>query len=100
MQGQPNFWDRPRGDLGPLDHPSSYGVEARRKANSLYRLGSKALLRRELAPAVDWLGAAAAAGHPGALFRLAVITLCTGQEWEEDARAANSSNAPRASRRE
>ncbi|MFF0431627.1 IclR family transcriptional regulator C-terminal domain-containing protein [Streptomyces sp. NPDC004327] len=86
LQGPPDFWDRPNGDFGPLDRLSPHSVEAREKANSLYRLGSKALLRGELAPAVDWLGAAAAEGHPGALFRLAVITLRAGEEWEEDAR--------------
>ncbi|MEU9706947.1 hypothetical protein AB0E14_39535, partial [Streptomyces sp. NPDC047981] len=86
LQGPPDTWDRPNGDFGPLDRLSPYSVDARKKANSLYRLGSKALLRGELGPAVDWLGAAAAAGHPGALFRLAVITLRAGEEWTEDAR--------------
>ncbi|MEU6934441.1 hypothetical protein AB0A05_35555 [Streptomyces sp. NPDC046374] len=86
LQGPPDFWDRPDGDFGPLDRLSPLTVEARQRANSLYRLGSKALLRGELAPAVDWLGAAAAAGHPGALFRLAVITLRAGEEWEDDVR--------------
>ncbi|MEV8628605.1 IclR family transcriptional regulator C-terminal domain-containing protein [Streptomyces sp. NPDC051079] len=86
LQGPPDFWDRPAGDFGPLDHLAPLGAEARQRANSLYRLGSKALLRGELAPAVDWLAAAAAAGHPGALFRLAVITLRAGEEWEDDAR--------------
>ncbi|MFF0561464.1 hypothetical protein ACFYUZ_36085, partial [Streptomyces sp. NPDC004266] len=86
LQGPPDFWDRPDGDFGPLARLSLHGVEARKKANSFYRLGSKALLRGELAPAVDWLGTAAAAGHPGALFRLAVITLRTGPEWAEEAR--------------
>ncbi|MGA4960412.1 IclR family transcriptional regulator domain-containing protein [Streptomyces lavendulocolor] len=86
LPGPPDFWDRPGGDFGPLDRLSPHGVEARQRANSFYRLGSKALLRGELAPAVDWLGVAAAAGHPGALFRLAVITLRAGHEWEEDAR--------------
>ncbi|MFE1384252.1 IclR family transcriptional regulator C-terminal domain-containing protein [Streptomyces sp. NPDC058740] len=86
LQGPPDFWDRPGGDFGPPNHLSTQGTEARQRANSLYRLGSKALLRDELATAVDWLAAAAAAGHPGALFRLAVITLRAGEEWEDDAR--------------
>ncbi|MFE4023946.1 IclR family transcriptional regulator C-terminal domain-containing protein [Streptomyces sp. NPDC059101] len=57
----------------------SLTTEARAHANSLYRLGSKALARGELASAADWLGAAAEAGHPGALFRMAAVaarTLC------------------------
>ncbi|MEU8765302.1 IclR family transcriptional regulator C-terminal domain-containing protein [Streptomyces sp. NPDC048659] len=86
LQGPPDFWDRPDGDFGPLDRISPYTVEARRKANTFYRLGSKALLRDDLAPAVDWLSVAAAAGHPGALFRLAVITLRQGEDWTPDAR--------------
>lgn len=48
---------------------------ARKRANSLYRIGSRALDRQELQDAANWLGEAASCGHPGALFRLAVVAL-------------------------
>ncbi|MFF4583774.1 IclR family transcriptional regulator C-terminal domain-containing protein [Streptomyces sp. NPDC001373] len=56
------------------------------RANSLYVLGSKALRRGELAVAADWLGEAAAAGHPGAMFRMAAATLRAGADWADEAR--------------
>ncbi|WP_189807075.1 hypothetical protein [Streptomyces tanashiensis] len=68
-----DFWDRPGGDFGPLT--ALYGLSRgeAQHVNSLYRLGSKALLRGELLVAAECLGAAAEAGHPGALFRLGVL---------------------------
>ncbi|MFD3565912.1 IclR family transcriptional regulator C-terminal domain-containing protein [Streptomyces sp. NPDC058667] len=83
--GSPDFWDRPEGDFGPLAHLYPLTTGARQRANVLYRLGSKALARDELASAADWLGAAGEAGHPGALFRLALVMLRTGEEWRENA---------------
>ncbi|MFC9268734.1 IclR family transcriptional regulator C-terminal domain-containing protein [Streptomyces zhihengii] len=80
-----DFWDRPAGDFGPLDPLYGLTAEGRRRANSLYRLGSKALVRGEMALASDLLGEAADAGHPGALFRLALIALRQGDEWTQDA---------------
>ncbi|WP_407284785.1 IclR family transcriptional regulator C-terminal domain-containing protein [Streptomyces sp. BP-8] len=74
LTGAPDFWDRPCGDFGPLTSEYALSAEKRAHANSLYRLGSKALAREELESAADWLGAAAEAGHPGALFRLAALT--------------------------
>ncbi|MFE1776161.1 IclR family transcriptional regulator C-terminal domain-containing protein [Streptomyces sp. NPDC059008] len=74
LTGAPDFWDRPCGDFGPLTTEYALSPEKRAHANSLYRLGSKALARDELRSAADWLGAAAEAGHPGALFRLAALT--------------------------
>ncbi len=74
LTGAPDFWDRPCGDFGPLTSEYALSAEKRAHANSLYRLGTKALAREELESAADWLGAAAEAGHPGALFRLAALT--------------------------
>ncbi|MEV8231352.1 hypothetical protein AB0P41_35885 [Streptomyces sp. NPDC079167] len=51
----------------------------------MYRLGSKALGRGELSTAADLLGSAAAAGHPGALFRLALVALRFGKDWKDNA---------------
>jgi hypothetical protein len=51
----------------------------------LYRLGSKALGRNELSTAADCLGLAAAAGHPGALFRLSLVALRSGKDWKDNA---------------
>ncbi|MGW8725203.1 IclR family transcriptional regulator domain-containing protein [Streptomyces sp. NPDC055808] len=81
----PDHWDRPAGDFGPLT--SLYGLDraARERANSLFRLGSKALARDELTTAAQWLGQAASAGHPGALFRLALVALRAGDDWEKEA---------------
>lgn len=75
LAGPPDFWDRPDGDFGSLTRLYGLDVEERERANSLYRLGSKALGRGELPAAADWLGEAASAGHPGALFRLALVVL-------------------------
>lgn len=83
--GPPDFWDRPDGGFGPLDHHYALDADGRQQANSMFRLGSKALLRDELAAAAHLLGAAAAAGHPGALFRLAVVAPRSGESWKEDA---------------
>ncbi|MFF2793139.1 IclR family transcriptional regulator C-terminal domain-containing protein [Streptomyces sp. NPDC058049] len=78
LAGPPDVWDRPDGDFGPLT--ASYGLsqEEREHANSMYRLGSKALRRGEMLRAAEWLGSAAEAGHPGALFRMAALTARTG----------------------
>lgn len=85
LAGPPDFWDRPDGEFGPLSASYETGREERERANSLYRLGSKALGRNELASAARWLGDAAAVGHPGALFRLAVVALRAGGQWADDA---------------
>ncbi|MDT9687195.1 IclR family transcriptional regulator C-terminal domain-containing protein [Streptomyces sp. P9(2023)] len=85
LAGPPDFWDRPDGEFGPLAESYETGREERERANSLYRLGSKALGRDELASAAQWLGEAAAVGHPGALFRLAVVALRAGGQWADDA---------------
>ncbi|MEV7617533.1 IclR family transcriptional regulator C-terminal domain-containing protein [Streptomyces sp. NPDC089799] len=85
--GRPeDTWDRPGGDFGPL--ASLYGLDRDgwERANSQYLLGSKALARGELAAAADWLGQAAAAGHPGAMFRMAALTLRAGADWADEAR--------------
>ncbi|MFI5987791.1 IclR family transcriptional regulator C-terminal domain-containing protein [Streptomyces sp. NPDC051555] len=78
LAGPPDHWDRPEGDFGPLSHLYRLTRKERALANSLYRLGSRALARGELERAAQCLGAAAEAGHPGALFRLAVVTSRTG----------------------
>ncbi|MFG2284005.1 hypothetical protein ACGFNQ_35635 [Streptomyces asoensis] len=83
--GPCDFWDRPDGDFGPLSDLYDLDSEARQEANSLYRLGSKALGRDELSTAADMLGSAAAAGHPGALFRLALVALRSGENWKDNA---------------
>jgi hypothetical protein len=85
LAGPPDVWDRPDGDFGPLSDLYGLDVEARQEANSLYRLGSKALGRDELSTAADLLGSAAAAGHPGALFRLALVALRSGKDWQDNA---------------
>ncbi|MFE9406368.1 IclR family transcriptional regulator C-terminal domain-containing protein [Streptomyces sp. NPDC006530] len=85
LAGAPDHWDRPDGDFGPLSHNYHLDREARAQANSLFRLGSKALARDELSTAADWLGQAASAGHPGALFRLAVAALRAGEDWAQEA---------------
>lgn len=85
ITGPPDFWDRPEGDFGPLACLYGLDEEGRERANSLYRLGSKALGRGELSTAADWLGEAASAGHPGALFRLALVVLRTGTGRLDDA---------------
>ncbi|MEU6981869.1 IclR family transcriptional regulator C-terminal domain-containing protein [Streptomyces sp. NPDC046324] len=85
LAGPPDFWDRPEGEFGPLTGAYETGREERERANSLYRLGSKALARDELVAAAQWLGEAASAGHPGALFRLAVVALRAGGEWADEA---------------
>ncbi|MFJ3902884.1 IclR family transcriptional regulator C-terminal domain-containing protein [Streptomyces sp. NPDC090025] len=85
LSGPPDFWDRPDGDFGPLTHLYDLDPAERAEANSHYRLGSKALDRHELATAADWLGRAASAGHPGALFRLTLVVLRAGADWEDEA---------------
>ncbi|MGW7130120.1 hypothetical protein ACWGIA_17490 [Streptomyces bobili] len=85
LAGPPDVWDRPEGDFGPLSYLYKLDAETRRQANSLYRLGSKALGRDELSTAADMLGSAAAAGHPGALFRFAVVALRSGKDWKDHA---------------
>ncbi|MBT2439968.1 hypothetical protein J7E93_07505 [Streptomyces sp. ISL-36] len=85
LAGPPDFWDRPDGAFGPQTHLYDLDAEGRERANSLYRLGSKALSRGELPTAADWLGEAASAGHPGALFRLALVALRANAIWADDA---------------
>jgi hypothetical protein len=82
--GPLDFWDRPDGEFGPLAHLYALSEKERERANSLYRLGSKALLRNDLRLAVDLLGEAATDGHPGALFRLALAALRAGDEHREE----------------
>ncbi|MCK7627375.1 hypothetical protein MUU72_30500 [Streptomyces sp. RS10V-4] len=86
LDGPPDFWDRPCGDFGPLTAAYVLTAEARQDANSWYRLGSRALAREELAAAADWLGAAAEAGHPGALFRMAALAARAGGPGAEHVR--------------
>ncbi|MEV5295385.1 hypothetical protein AB0K64_29680 [Streptomyces sp. NPDC053741] len=85
LAGPPDVWDRPDGDFGPLSNLYELDDQARQEANSMYRIGSKALGRGELSTAADLLGSAAAAGHPGALFRLALVALRTGKDWKDNA---------------
>ncbi|MHC3455935.1 hypothetical protein [Streptomyces prasinus] len=85
LAGPPDVWDRPDGDFGPLSDLYELDVEARQETNSLYRLGSKALGRDELSTAAGLLGSAAAASHPGALFRLALVALRSGKDWKDNA---------------
>lgn len=73
LAGPHDFWDRPGGYFGPLTDTYGLSAEERAHANSLYRIGSKALTRGELLRAEQWLGKASEAGHPGALFRLAAL---------------------------
>ncbi|MFJ5552506.1 IclR family transcriptional regulator C-terminal domain-containing protein [Streptomyces sp. NPDC093225] len=86
LRGPADFWDRPEGDFGPLSALYGLDRDAWERANSLYLLGSKALGRGELAVAADWLGEAAAAGHPGAMFRMTAVTLRAGADWVDEAR--------------
>ncbi|WP_344361529.1 IclR family transcriptional regulator domain-containing protein [Streptomyces gobitricini] len=84
LEGARDFWDRPYGTCGRAPHGEA--EEERALANSFYRLGTKALRRGELAAAADWLGRAGEEGHPGALFRLAVVVHRRfGSEGREDA---------------
>ncbi|WP_336317777.1 IclR family transcriptional regulator domain-containing protein [Streptomyces lavendofoliae] len=84
LEGAGDFWDRPYGACGPVSDDTA--EEERAMANSLYRLGTKALRRGELATAGDLLGRAGEQGHPGALFRLAVVVHRRfGDEGREDA---------------
>ncbi|MFC8176016.1 IclR family transcriptional regulator C-terminal domain-containing protein [Streptomyces sp. NPDC057325] len=85
LTGPPDFWDRPDGDFGPLTHVYKLTAQGRERANSHYRLGSKALGRGELPAAAGWLGTAASAGHPGAMIRLALVVLRTGTDRTDDA---------------
>ncbi|MFC7979066.1 IclR family transcriptional regulator C-terminal domain-containing protein [Streptomyces cinereoruber] len=85
LTGPPDFWDRPDGDFGPLTHLYKLTAQDRERANSHYRLGSKALGRGELPAAAGWLGAATSAGHPGAMIRLALVVLRTGTDRTDDA---------------
>lgn len=86
LAGPYDFWDRPDGYFGPLTDSYRLCGEERAHANSLYRLGSKALVKGELLRAAQWLGPAAEAGHPGALFRLAVLALRSDWDRHDDVR--------------
>ncbi|MFJ9472520.1 IclR family transcriptional regulator domain-containing protein [Streptomyces caniferus] len=85
LVGPPDFWYRPDGDFGHLANTVQRDGAARERANSLYRIGSRALGRHELQDAANWLGEAASCGHPGALFRLAVVALRAGDDWKGEA---------------
>ncbi|MFF7705395.1 IclR family transcriptional regulator domain-containing protein [Streptomyces lydicus] len=85
LVGPPDFWYRPDGDFGLLANTVQRDAAARKRANSLYRIGSRALGRHELQDAANWLGEAASCGHPGALFRLAVAALRAGEDWKDEA---------------
>nr|WSX18383.1 IclR family transcriptional regulator C-terminal domain-containing protein [Streptomyces tubercidicus] len=85
LVGPPDFWYRPDGDFGRLANTVQRDAAARKRANSLYRIGSRALDRQELQDAANWLGEAASCGHPGALFRLAVVALRAGEDWTGEA---------------
>ncbi|MEU3317149.1 IclR family transcriptional regulator C-terminal domain-containing protein [Streptomyces sp. NPDC006662] len=85
LAGPADHWDRPEGDFGPLAHLYRLTRSERALANSMYRLGSKALARGDLERAAECLGAAGEAGHPGALFRLAVVSARTS-EMQDDTR--------------
>ncbi|MEV3987358.1 IclR family transcriptional regulator C-terminal domain-containing protein [Streptomyces sp. NPDC049837] len=85
LEGTRDFWDRPYGTCDP--DAGGDAEEERARANSFYRLGTKALRRDELGTAADWLGRAAERDHPGALFRLAVVVHRRfGAEGRDDAR--------------
>ncbi|MEU3774337.1 IclR family transcriptional regulator C-terminal domain-containing protein [Streptomyces sp. NPDC032472] len=86
LAGPHDFWDRPKGYFGPLTDTYGLSLEDREHANSLYRLGSKALVRGELLRAERWLGTASEAGHPGALFRLAALAGRADGDRREDVR--------------
>ncbi|WP_228978393.1 IclR family transcriptional regulator C-terminal domain-containing protein [Streptomyces sp. DH12] len=86
LAGPPDFWDRPTAGGRPSTTAQVRAARTTDHANSLYRLGSKALLRGELLQAADWLGAAAEAGHPGALFRMAALTARIGVGRYEEVR--------------
>ncbi|WP_331739544.1 hypothetical protein OG590_38475 (plasmid) [Streptomyces goshikiensis] len=83
LAGPPDHWDRPVGDFGPLSHLYRLTGSERALANSMYRLGSKALARGDLERAAECLGAAGEAGHPGALFRLAVVSARAGEALDD-----------------
>ncbi|MFI0220065.1 hypothetical protein [Streptomyces lydicus] len=85
LVGPPDFWYRPDGDFGLLANTVQRDAAARKRANSPYRIGSRALGRHELQDAANWLGEAASCGHPGALFRLAVAALRAGEDWKDEA---------------
>jgi DNA-binding IclR family transcriptional regulator len=79
LKGAPDFWDRPDGNWGfhsiTPEGGGADGFEARRDANSAYRLGSKALLRGDLEMAQGCFDRAREQRHPGAAFRAAVTVL-------------------------
>ncbi|MEU7148665.1 hypothetical protein AB0B15_11580 [Streptomyces sp. NPDC045456] len=71
-QAQPrDFWDRPGGDWGGHPRqPRPLVSSLRSDANSVYRIGSKALHRGENVTAESLLHCALGVQHPGAAFRL------------------------------
>ncbi|MER7828064.1 IclR family transcriptional regulator C-terminal domain-containing protein [Streptomyces sp. NPDC096097] len=81
LAGPADFWDRPDGSWAAPSPPGGPGDRTRPDAadvNSAYRLGSKALRRGDVEAAERWLGRAAEHGHPGAVFRLAVLAARLG----------------------
>jgi DNA-binding IclR family transcriptional regulator len=79
LKGAPDFWDRPDGNWGfhsiAPEVEDTAGIQARKDANSAYRLGSKALLRGDLEVARSCFARAREQHHPGAAFRAAVTVL-------------------------
>lgn len=73
LKGERDYWDRPSGDWGEGPPTSPAALERRELANSMFLLGSRALLRGELRHAESSLGQAAKEDHPGAWFRYAVL---------------------------
>ncbi|MFE5923072.1 hypothetical protein [Streptomyces sp. NPDC056468] len=76
LAGPADFWDRPAGDW-PVRGGGGEGFqrevsEARQDANAAYRLGTKALRRRDLDGAEAWFAVACEQQHPGAAFRAAL----------------------------
>lgn len=81
LRGPADFWDRPDGSWAARTGQGSdtgAGVVDPADVNSFYRLGSRALRHDDLDAAERWLGEAAEHGHPGAVFRLAVIAARLG----------------------
>lgn len=75
--GRADFWDRPEGawPAGDRAQGECERTEARRDANSAYRLGSAALRRGDPQRARDWFTVAVGEQHPGAAFRMAAVEI-------------------------
>ncbi|EFL19882.1 hypothetical protein [Streptomyces sp. C] len=88
LEGEHDHWNRPDGNWGEGVPINRAERDRREHANSMYVLGSKALLREEFDIAADWLGQATDESHPGAWFRYAVLVHRLGPEFfgEDEAR--------------